>query len=92
MPHLTGTPDEIRARIPAVLESWQFTRDNVLRSDLVEPELKQLCFRSVAEDPDVMDVSRFSEREQLGMIGSYVTTKLPSCIVPSIAALMHCSK
>ena len=67
MPHLTGTPDEIRARVPAVLESWQFTRDNVLRSDLVEPELKQLCFRSVAEDPDVMDVSRFSEREQLAL-------------------------
>ena len=67
MPHLTGTPDEIRARVPAVLVSWQFTRDNVLRSDLVEPELKQLCFRSVAEDPDVMDVSRFSEREQLAL-------------------------
>ena len=67
MPHLTGTPDEIRARVPAVLESWQFTRDNVLRSDLVEPELKQLCFRFVAEDPEVMDFSRFSEREQLAL-------------------------
>ncbi len=67
MPHVTGTPDEIRARVPAVLETWQFTRDNVLRSGLVEPELKQLCFRFVAEDPDVMDSSRFSEREQLAL-------------------------
>jgi len=67
MPHVTGTPDEIRARVPAVLETWQFTRDNVLRSGFVEPELKQLCFRFVAEDPDVMDVSQFSAREQVAL-------------------------
>ncbi len=67
MPHMAGTPDEIRARVPAVIETWQFTCDNVLRSGLVEPELKQLCFRFVAEDPDVTDVSRFSEREQLAL-------------------------
>src|SRR2546428_13648224 len=67
MPHVTGPRDETRARVPAVLESWQFTRDNVLRSGLVEPELKHLCFRFVAEDPDVMDASRFSEREQLAL-------------------------
>ena len=67
MPHVTGTPDEIRARVPAVLETWQFTRDNVLRFGLVEPELKQLCFRFVAEDPDVMDVSQFSAREQVAL-------------------------
>jgi len=67
MPHVTGTPEEIRARVPAVLETWQFTRDNVLHFGLVEPELKQLCFRFVAEDPDVMDVSQFSAREQLAL-------------------------
>jgi alkylhydroperoxidase family enzyme len=67
MPHLPGTPDEIRARVPAVLESWQFTRDNVLRSGIVEAELKQLCFRFVAEDPGVTDFTAFSEREQLAL-------------------------
>ena len=67
MPHLTGTPDEIRARVPAVLESWQFTRDNVLRSDLVEPELKQLCFRYLAADPEVSDFSRFEGRERAAL-------------------------
>src|SRR5690242_11868414 len=67
MAHLPGTPDEIRARVPAVLEAWQFTRDNVLRSGLVEPALKQLCFRFVADDPGVTDLSRFTEREQVAL-------------------------
>jgi alkylhydroperoxidase family enzyme len=64
MAHLPGTPDEIRARVPAVLESWEFMRDNVLRGGLVEPELKALCFRFLAEDPETMDLERFTEREQ----------------------------
>lgn len=67
MPHLPGTPDEIRARVPAVLEAWRFTRDNVLHSGVVEPELKQLCFRFVAEDPGLTDVAQLSEREQLAL-------------------------
>jgi alkylhydroperoxidase family enzyme len=67
MAHLPGTPDEIRARVPAVLESWEFMRDNVLRAGLVEPALKHLCFRFLADDPDVMDLGRFSEREQLAL-------------------------
>jgi len=33
-----------------------------------------------------------AQRSELRMIDSYVTTKFPSCIVPSIADLMHCSK
>ena len=67
MAHLPGTPDEIRARVPAVLESWEFMRDNVLRSGLVEPELKALCFRFLADDPETMDLERFTEREQLAL-------------------------
>jgi alkylhydroperoxidase family enzyme len=67
MAHLPGSPDEIRARVPAVLESWEFMRDNVLQSGLVEPELKRLCFRFLAEDPEVMDPGRFSGREQLAL-------------------------
>ena len=34
----------------------------------------------------------FASAVRFGMIDSYVTTKLPVCIVPSIAPLMHCSK
>jgi alkylhydroperoxidase family enzyme len=65
--HLPGSPDEIRARVPAALEAWEFMRDNVLRAGLVEPELKRLCFRFLAEDPEVMDVDRFGERERLAL-------------------------
>ena len=67
MAHLPGSADEIRSRVPAVLDAWEYMRDNVLRGGVVEPELKELCFRFVAEDPDTMDFARFSKREQLGL-------------------------
>ena len=67
MARLGDTPDAVRARVPAALESWQFMRDRVLRGGIVEPELKQLCFRFLADDADVMDFSRFSGREQLAL-------------------------
>jgi alkylhydroperoxidase family enzyme len=67
MAHLPGTADEIRARVPAVLEAWEYMRDNVLRDGLVEPALKRLCFRYLAEDPDTMDFERFAGRERLAL-------------------------
>ena len=71
MPHLAGTPDEIRARVPAVLEAWEYMRDNVLRDGVVDPELKRLCFRYLAEDPETMDFDRFSGRERLALEWAY---------------------
>ncbi|HZO34137.1 MAG TPA: hypothetical protein VFB17_03570 [Gaiellaceae bacterium] len=67
MAHLAGTPDEIRARVPAVLDAWEFMRDNVLAGGIVEPELKRLCFRYLAEDPETLDPARFTPREQLAL-------------------------
>src|SRR5438067_1528713 len=67
MPHLPGTADAISARVPAVLDAWTFMRDNVLHDGVVDNELKRLCFRFVAEDPEVMDVERVSERERLAL-------------------------
>jgi len=69
--HLPGTADEIRARVPAVLEAWEYMRDNVLRDGLVEPELKRLCFRYLAEDPETMDFDRFEGRERLALEWAY---------------------
>jgi alkylhydroperoxidase family enzyme len=63
MAHLAGSAEEIRARVPAVLTAWEYMRDNVLRDGLVEPELKRLCFRFVAEE----DVEPSSERERLAL-------------------------
>src|SRR5512146_1804757 len=67
MAHLAGSPDEIRARVPPVLDAWRYTRDNVIDGGIVDPELKRLCFRFVAEDPEATDVERFSERERLAL-------------------------
>jgi alkylhydroperoxidase family enzyme len=64
---LGDSPDEVRARVPAALASWEFMRDRVLRDGLLEPELKQLCFRFLAQDDSTMDFERFSAREQLAL-------------------------
>jgi alkylhydroperoxidase family enzyme len=64
---LGDSPDAVRARVPAALASWEFMRDRVLHDGVVDPELKRLCFRFLADDPDVMDFSRFGEREQLAL-------------------------
>lgn len=67
MPHLPRTADEIRGRVPAALEAYEFVRDNVLRDGIVDSELKRLCFRYLAEDPETMDFARFGEREQAAL-------------------------
>ncbi len=71
MAHLPGTADEIRARVPPVLEAWEYMQENVLRGGLVDPELKRLCFRYVADDPEVTDIERFSGRERLALEWAY---------------------
>jgi alkylhydroperoxidase family enzyme len=67
MPRVASTPDDARARVPAVLASWEFMRDRVLHGGLLEPELKRLCFRFVAQEDDVMDFDRFTAREQAAL-------------------------
>ena len=67
MSRLGDTPDAVRARVPAAQQSWEFMRDRVLDGGLLDPELKQLSFRFVAEDPGVMDFTQFSHREQLAL-------------------------
>jgi alkylhydroperoxidase family enzyme len=64
MVHLEGTADEIRGRVPPVLEAWEFMRDNVLRDGLVDPELKRLCCRYLADEVGLED---FSGRERLAL-------------------------
>jgi alkylhydroperoxidase family enzyme len=68
---IPGTADEIRARVPPVLGAWEFVRDNVLRGGLVDPEVKRLCFRYLAEDPETLDFDRFSGRERLALDWAY---------------------
>ena len=67
MPHVAGTADEIRARVPGVLETHEFIRDSVLRSGVADQSLKELAFRYLAEEPEVMDLDRFEGRERLAL-------------------------
>ena len=67
MARLAGTPDEARGRVPAVLEAWRYMRDEVLHGGLVDPELKRLCFRFLADDPETMDPDTFPPRERLAL-------------------------
>src|SRR5215208_6512793 len=67
MAHMPGTADEIRARVPAVLSTHEYIRDNVLRAGVADQSLKELAFRYLAEAPEVMDLDRFSGRERLAL-------------------------
>ena len=67
MAHLPGSEHDVRALVPAADEAYRYVRDNVLRSGLVDPELKELCFRYLAEDAEVADFARFDERERLAL-------------------------
>ena len=53
--------------MPAAQEAFSYTRDNVLRGGLVEPALKELCFRYLAGDLDQSDPSRFEPRERAAL-------------------------
>jgi alkylhydroperoxidase family enzyme len=67
VPHLPGTADDVRARVPGVLESYEYIRDNVLLGGVADQPLKELCFRYLAEDPETMDFERFDGRERLAL-------------------------
>jgi alkylhydroperoxidase family enzyme len=54
--------DAIRARAPHVLGVYAETRRTVLRSGIVERELKELCARYLATDGDV-DLDGLGERQ-----------------------------
>ena len=67
MTHVDGTLEDVRGRVPAVRDAWRYMRDNVLLDGVVDPELKRLCFRFLADDPETMDIDAFALREQLAL-------------------------
>ncbi|MFN2629480.1 MAG: hypothetical protein ABR569_12720, partial [Gaiellaceae bacterium] len=67
MQHVSGSADDVRARVPAVLAAWEFMRDNVLEAGVVDQRLKELAFRYLAQDPETLDFDRFAGRERLAL-------------------------
>jgi alkylhydroperoxidase family enzyme len=65
--HIAGSEHNVRALVPAADEAYRYVRDNVLRAGIVDPELKELCFRYLAGDPETADFSRFARQEQLAL-------------------------
>jgi alkylhydroperoxidase family enzyme len=67
MAHLQGTADEVRARVPAVLEAYRRTRDTVLRSGVAEQRLKERCFAYLASGVDALDIAGLDDRERAAL-------------------------
>jgi alkylhydroperoxidase family enzyme len=61
---LGPTVDAVRALVPAVAASQREIEENVLRSGIVDSELKELCFRHLAGEPQ-RDVNTERERAAL---------------------------
>ncbi|HEY7561380.1 MAG TPA: hypothetical protein VH650_04320 [Gaiellaceae bacterium] len=68
MAHLPGSADEIRARVPGVASTYDYLRDNVLTSGVVDQPLKDLCFRFVAGEVDPAD---YEGRERAALDWAY---------------------
>jgi hypothetical protein len=48
-----GTADAVRARVPEVLRAWRDARQKVIDTGGVDEELKDLCARYFAGDPEL---------------------------------------
>jgi alkylhydroperoxidase family enzyme len=65
--HLPGSAEDIRARVPAVAESYGYIRDHVLLDGVADGGLKELCFRFLAGDEEATDLERFAGRERAAL-------------------------
>jgi alkylhydroperoxidase family enzyme len=67
MGRLGSTADEIRALVPDALASWRYIRENVLERGIVDQRIKELCYRYLANDSEVMDFGRFEDPERAAL-------------------------
>jgi hypothetical protein len=67
--------DAVRARVPPALAAYAETRATVLEDGLVDPALKKLCARYLAQDDDVVahaeDPDRFDDRERTALAWAF---------------------
>jgi alkylhydroperoxidase family enzyme len=62
--HVEADPLELHE---GVGRTWRYIREHVLQSGIVDQQLKELCFRYVAGDPEATDVERFEGRERAAL-------------------------
>jgi hypothetical protein len=66
-----STGDAVRSRAPHVLAVYEETRRTVLEAGIVPAELKALCARYLASDPEVVanaeDPDRYDERQRVAL-------------------------
>ncbi len=67
IPRFTGSAEEIRARVPAVMEAYVRTRDTVLRSGVAEQRLKERCFAYLATGEDALELGGLDDRERAAL-------------------------
>ncbi len=67
LPHLSGTADDIRARVPAVLRAYTRTRDTVLRSGVADQRVKERCFAYLATGVDALQPDGLDDRERAAL-------------------------
>jgi hypothetical protein len=65
------SPDDVRALRPPIRAAYERTRRTVLAGGIVDPAIKDLCARYLAEDDEVVahseDPARFDERERAAL-------------------------
>jgi hypothetical protein len=64
------TAEAVRARVPALLEAYERTRETVFEAGVADPEVKALCARYLLEDDEVMTFAEsgaFGERERAAL-------------------------
>ena len=64
MSRIEGDP---RALHPGVEQTYAYIRENVLTAGVADQRLKELAFRYVDQDPDVMEIDRFDGKERLAL-------------------------
>jgi alkylhydroperoxidase family enzyme len=87
-----GRADAIRARVPDVLRMYSETRRNVLAGGVLDSEIKELCARYLAEDPELVefgDSEAFDERQRAALAWAQAIAWDPSLADDALWERLH---
>jgi uncharacterized protein YciW len=84
--------DAIRARVPEVLRMYSETRRNILAGGILDAEIKELCARYLAEDPELGefdDPGAFDERQRAALAWARAIAWDPSLADDALWERLH---